>query len=85
MDTNTDQTTQKNPIDATRTPRAAMMSAKDKDLAFKHANTISELLKVLSDRLWSDDAIQDRFALAALVDGAISANTELNTLIEERL
>lgn len=57
----------------------------EKIMAFKHTNSISELLNILSERLWADDSIKDRFALAALVDGARSAGNELHDLIESRM
>lgn len=37
---------------------------------FKLINAIEELTLMLSERLWSDDQIKDRFALASMADGA---------------
>jgi hypothetical protein len=54
------------------------MSTKEK--IYKRTNTIEELSKLLSDRIWSDESIKDQFILAALADGIHSAATELDDL-----
>lgn len=51
-----------------------------KEQLYKCSNTIIELSRLLSDKLWSDDSIKDRFALAAFSDGIHLAATELDEL-----
>ena len=51
-----------------------------KEQLYKCSNTIIELSRLLSDKLWSDDSIKDRFALAAFADGIHLAATELDDL-----
>ncbi|MGY6278278.1 hypothetical protein [Methylomonas sp. MgM2] len=50
--------------------------------AFRLCNAIEELTKMLSDRIWDDETIQDRFAMAALVDGARVSAKQLYVLVE---
>ncbi len=49
---------------------------------FIFTNVIEELTTMLSERLWHDEAIKDRLAMAAQVDAARSAVAELHALIE---
>jgi hypothetical protein len=53
--------------------------------AFKHQNAIVELSQLISERLWSDDTIKDRFVLAAFADAINSTAKELNELTESYL
>jgi hypothetical protein len=53
-----------------------------KEQIFKYNNTIVELSKLLSDKLWDDESIKDRFVLAAFADGINSAATEMLDLVE---
>lgn len=50
--------------------------------AFKLTNAIEELTKMLSERLWHDDTIKDRFAMAGLADAARVAAKELHEIVE---
>ncbi len=55
-----------------------------RDRLFKYSNTLTELSKLLSDRLWQDgENIKDQFILCAFADGIHSAATELEALCED--
>lgn len=46
-------------------------------IEFKLINAIEELTTMLSERLWSDDTIPNRFVLASMADGARAAVLQL--------
>ncbi|MDT4291777.1 hypothetical protein RO575_19610 [Methylomonas sp. MO1] len=72
-------------VDAARAASAELSSilqTEGQQDAFKFINAIEELTKTLSARLWADDTIEDRFVLAALVDGARMAAAKLHQIVE---
>ncbi|ATG88339.1 hypothetical protein [Methylomonas koyamae] len=56
--------------------------AMSEPIEYKLINAIEELTKMLSERLWSNDAIPDRFVLAGLADGARASVLELRDTLE---
>lgn len=60
---------------------SAEITGQAEDEKHKLINAIEELTLMLSERLWSDDQIKDRFLLASLADGARAAVIRLNEVI----
>ncbi len=50
--------------------------------AFKLTNSIVELSKMLSERIWADESIDEKNALAALADSIHAAAGELHDLAQ---
>ena len=50
-----------------------IINGQGEDEKFRLINVVEELTQMLSDRLWSDDQIKDRFVLASLADGTRAA------------
>jgi len=67
---------------AASTELSSILQTEGQQDAFKFINAIEELTKALSARLWADDTIEDRFVLAALVDGARMAAANLHQIVE---
>lgn len=57
-------------------------NALNKEQAFKLTNSLIGLSKILSERIWADESIEDQYALAALADSIHAAADELHDLAQ---